>query len=487
MFGSIVEAIYTHARENPQKLCVVDGTGEYTYRDIWKFANETAALLREKGAEKGGHIIVECTQDARYLVCAMACQLLGAVFVPVENRATQERIKEITQSVCARIYVGKTVYETQTLHLDIEDLFQPGRELPEEQCFLPPSDKDAVAEILYTTGTTGKPKGIVLSNGNNVAVAENVLYGTEMKKDSVELVPLPLSHSHGLRSCYAHFVNGSTVVVTDGVMRVKEIFDLIEKYGINAMDLSPSAARILLKLSKGGLKQYAHKIEYIQIGTAVLPEDVKEELCRIFDKSRLYNFYGSTEAGRCALLDFNHMRGYHNCIGKPSRHAHIVIVDEQRQPMDATRDNPGTVAIEGEMNMQGYWRDEETTASVMQGGFIYTNDLGYMDQDGLIYVLGRADDVINYQGIKIAPEDIEICAAKYSGISDCACVPMPDQICGQVPRLFVVAKEPDGFDRKDFMEFLSKTLEANKLPRQIELIDSIPRTSNGKIQRKKLM
>lgn len=487
MFCSIMDAVSYYAQNTPQKLCVIDDLSENTYLDIWNKANAAAIYLQNKGIGAKDCVTVECTQNAYYLICGLACQLMGAVFVPVENKVAVERLKEITESVEAKVHIGQTIYELAVNSISIDEMFTQLADAPADNSFEAYKDEEAIAEILYTTGTTGKPKGIMISNSNNVAVAENILYGTEMKKDSVELVPLPLSHSHGLRSCYAHFINGSTVVLADGVLKVKEIFELIEKYHVTALDLSPSAAKILLKLSKGNFSNYKEQIDYIQIGTAMLGEDVKADMCQIFDQSRLYNCYGSTESGRSCILDFNHMRGYSNCIGRPSKNAKFVITDENRKPIESSKENMGLVAVAGKMNMLGYWKDEATTGTVKQGDFIYTNDIGYIDSEGFVYVLGRADDVINYQGIKIAPEDIEQGAMKFSQILDCACVPMPDKICGQVPKLFVVVEDQENFRRKEFLEYLSTVLEANKMPKKIELIDSIPRTANGKVQRKKLI
>jgi acyl-coenzyme A synthetase/AMP-(fatty) acid ligase len=113
--------------------------------------------------------------------------------------------------------------------------------------------------------------------------------------------------------------------------------------------------------------------------------------------------------------------------------------------------------------------------------------MGYIDSDGKIYVLGRADDVINYKGIKIAPDEIENCAIKYEEILDCACVPMSDKMCGQVPKLFIVVKDREKFDEKKYFEFLATVLDPSRLPKRVEIIDEIPRAANGKVKRKQLM
>ena len=486
MFQSIVSAVASYADRIPEKRCIIDNMGVHTYQEVWKDVEYAASYYKDIGIEKGNCVIVECTQDARFLVCDLACQLAGCIFVPIEHRALQERCRDITEDVGAKLLVYESDYDVPIKKTSMSSLFENRKESPG---LFPVQEinPDDVAEILYTTGTTGKPKGIVITNLNNVAIAENVVYGTEMSKDSVELVPLPLNHSHGLRSCYAHLINGSTTVLFEGVTKVKDIFEAIDRYGITAMDLSPSAAKVLLKLSKGNFVKYRDQIEYIQIGTAALDEDIKKQLCEMFHKSRLYNFYGSTESGRSCVLDFNREQGKIGCIGIPSKHVKFIITDENRNIFTSSADRMGLIATAGIMNMKGYWKDEWETEKVMQDGYIYTNDLGYIDADGSVYMLGRADDVINYKGIKIAPEEIEAYAVKYENVLDCACVPVKDTMCGQIPCLFLVVQDKGKFDKRKCMDFLTTVLDADKIPRKIEIVDQIPRTANGKIQRKKML
>lgn len=147
----------------------------------------------------------------------------------------------------------------------------------------------------------------------------------------------------------------------------------------------------------------------------------------------------------------------------------------------------GLLATAGAMNMKGYWKQPELTAQVMRGGYVYTNDLGYIDPDGYVYMQGRKDDIINYKGIKIAPEEIEESARKFREVLDCACVPKADKLSGQVPKLFVVVRDKETFQKKELFDFLKNAVNANKMPKEIEVIDEIPRTYNGKVQRRKLV
>ncbi len=485
MHESIVEIVASHADKKPEGLCVADKKGAYTYGDVWRLAKAAACRMKGMGIQKGDCVMVECTQDAEFLICDFACELCGAVFVPVEHRASADRVEEIWKDTDARLFLCHTAYELPVKMTAGETLLQEEGAQGEQEGWVFPAKEDT-AEILYTTGTTGASKGIEVTNSNNIALAENVKYGTEMKEGNVEWIPLPLSHSHGLRCCYANMLNGSAVVLTEGVSWVKQIFALLEKYHVTSMDISPSAVTVLHQLAKGKLAEISRQMDYIQVGTEALQEHVKEILISLFPNTRLYNFYGSTESGRTCVLDFNKERGRAGCIGKPTKNATFLVTDEGRRPIESSKEHMGLLATAGAMNMKGYWKQPELTQKVMQGGYVYTNDLGYIDEDGYVYMQGRKDDIINYKGIKIAPEEIEESARKYKEVLDCACVAKEDKLSGQVPKLFVVVRDKEAFQKKDMFDFLKKCINANKMPKEIEVIDEIPRTYNGKVQRRKL-
>lgn len=485
-FNSIADALFYYAGCIPNKLCYADEEREYSFAEVSKLVKNCAKYLTKIGIKNNDCIVVESTQDAKFLILGMACQVIGAIFVPLENKTSEIRCREIVFEVDAKLLISENQYDVSIDKRSLREILDCCVELEKEQLEIT-IDKEQTSEILYTTGTTGTPKGIMITNKNNVSIAENVIYGTEMKKNSVELILLPLSHSHALRSCYANMVNGSTSIIVKGITKVKEIFEKIEKYKITAMDISPSAVRILLKLSKGKFNEYKEQFDFIEIGTTVVDEEIKKELYQLFTKSRLYNSYGSTEAGRTCLFDFSKEHGKKGCIGKPTKHAKFIIVDVNRNEIKSSKENMGLIAVSGTMNMKGYWKDEERSLQVMENGYIYTNDVGYIDEDGSVYILGRVDDVITYRGIKISPEEIENVVLKYSEVVDCACVPVKDEICGQIPKVFVVVKDKGVFKKEHLIEFLSINIDSTRMPQIIQVIDEIPRSYNGKIQRKKLM
>lgn len=483
MFNSIVEAVHYHSLNTPEKTALADAAASYTYRDLYRVAAQTASRLQKLGLSFGDYVIVECTQNTSFLVMDLACELLGCIFVPIEKKADIARVSGIFAETGAKLILGKTDYSSIGPFYDCEAVVVEASDAAPVDWEAP--QRDSVAEVLFTTGTTGQPKGIIISHRANVAIAENICFGTQMKDSTIEMIPLPLSHSHGLRTCYANLLNGSGVVIIDGVMNVGLFFQMMDRYQVNALDITPTLAKLLFKIARKGLEKYRGILDYIEIGTAVLEAEVKDSLKKMYPNTRLYNFYGSTEAGRSCVLDFN-QEDAPNCIGYPSRNATFYITDEDRQPIQSSAENPGLVAVSGSMMMDGYLGCEELTRATLVDGILYCSDLGYIDEKGRVYILGRADDIINYKGIKIAPEEIESIAIRYDGVTDCACIPVKDEICGQKPKLYISVQDVSGFDVKEYTKFLKAKLDISRVPAQIEIISEIPRAYNGKLQRKKL-
>ncbi len=488
---SIVESLAFHAcsplSDSQAAFSMADGKRVLTYREAWQLCCSFAEFLKESGHPAGSAVTIQCTQDTDFILSILAVQLAGLIAVPLEKGATEASFSEIFQETEAVLHIGARAPKGDVPFFPIHTIadLPPARLTDPEQLRFPGPEEPA--EILFSTGTTGKSKGILLTHGNNAAIAENIRFGTEMKKDNLELIPMPLSHSHGLRTVYANLQNGSGVAALNGVLMMKKIFNMLDDLHCTAVDKSPSMLAALFRLSGDRLREYRDKIDYVELGSAPTIEEDKERLCRLLPESRLYNFYGSTESGRTCVLDFNRDRNRPACIGKPSRNAVFLFTDRERREIQATKENPGLIATAGPQNMAGYFHAPELTASVLSEGILYTNDLGYQDEDGYIYCLGREDDVINCAGIKISPEEIETEAARFEGVSDCACVPESDPVQGQVPKLFISLSVPEeDFDSEAFRRFLKTRLNPNKVPKKIEVIGKIPRTSNGKLRRKEL-
>ena len=275
MVRSIVEALAEYAKVQPDKLFLADGKVELTYLDAWKCVYGYAVHLRELGIRRGDHVVVRNSQNAQLVISQLAIQLVGAVFVPIEKNAADDRIAEIIEAVEAKLYLAAKQGEFSCKWETIKDVLSYKMDDAAEMRISESDDENGdsfrfpepeeTAEVLFTTGTTGKSKGIELTYESVIAVSENVIGSVEMKKDSVELIPVPLSHSHGLRRYYSNILNGGSVVIIDGVIFTKKFFEAIEKYHVTAIDLVPAALAALFKLSGDKLGEYADQLDYVQI------------------------------------------------------------------------------------------------------------------------------------------------------------------------------------------------------------------------------
>lgn len=483
---SVCQKIFVNAQRSPDKLCLADANVSLTYGQYRDNILRCASALKANGIEKGAKVVVEAAQSAEYLTVGMALQLIGAIFVPVEKNCAPAKI------ACFADLCGASLAVTGKQRDDMPCPCISLRELTEQADRFEPCPADEfpcagdVCEILFSTGTTGKEKGIVITNANNIALAQNVIDGVEMQDDNVELIPSPLNHSHGLRRYYANMYNGSTVIVAAGGMNIKGIFDSMDKYQVNSIDMVPSELTIVLKLSGKKLAGYKDRIRYIQFGAAPLMQADKDEVMQLLPDTRLYNFYGSTESGCIAIYNFNDGKDKKGCIGKPVVNADIIITGSDRNAIVSSAENTGLLASSGAMNMKEYFLDPDETAAVMYNGYIYTNDIAYYDEDGDIILLGRKGDVINVGGNKVSPDEVESIAKRHPMVEDCGCVPADSGI-GQVPKLFVKVAKGYTLDEAELLKFIRANTEPYKVPKFIEETEEIPRTFNGKIIRRKLL
>ena len=297
MVRSIVEALAEYAKVQPDKLFLADGKVELTYLDAWKCVYGYAVHLRELGIRRGDHVVVRNSQNAQLVISQLAIQLVGAVFVPIEKNAADDRIAEIIGAVEAKLYLAAKQGEFSCKWETIKDVLSYKMDDAAEMRISESDDENGdsfrfpepeeTAEVLFTTGTTGKSKGIELTYESVIAVSENVIGSVEMKKDSVELIPVPLSHSHGLRRYYSNILNGGSVVIIDGVIFTKKFFGAIEKYHVTAIDLVPAALAALFKLSGDKLGEYADQLDYVQLGSAPIPNHDKEHLRELLPNTPL--------------------------------------------------------------------------------------------------------------------------------------------------------------------------------------------------------
>lgn len=420
----------------PEKVAVICGNEVCTYRQLWDRVKARAEVLHSSLPHIHPFL---STQSIEFLVEYFAIHLAGSVAVPLEKM------------------------------MDIEP------------CPIP----QGVADILFTTGTTGKSKGVMISHSTILANAENLIAAQGFHHDLTFIICGPLNHIGSLSKVYPVIMVGGTLHILEGMKDMNAFFEAMDvaERGMVATFLVPANIRMLLSFASERLSNYADKIEFIETGAAPISQSDMEKLCELLPKSRLFNTYASTETGIIATYDYNHGECVAGCLGKPMRHSHFFIVSEDGQK----RSSPhfmGKVACMGKTLMVGYYGDEALTKSVLRDGALYTSDLGEIDVEGRLHLKGRDGDTINVGGYKVNPTEVEDVALALAPIKDCVCIPVNHRVLGTVLKLLVVLQDGFQLDKRQLALALRERLAAYKLPMQYEQVDSILRTFNGKIDRK---
>ena len=419
----------------PGKTAVVINGCSYTYGQLKSLVDDRVRSIADSKYQR--FVCLKAVPSIDFIVDYFAYHLKGIAVVPLA--------KDIPQALTDGIS---------------EEL---------SRCEIP----EGTADILYTTGTTGKSKGVIISHRTIMADAENLTQGQGFTSDTVFVVNGPLNHIGSLSKVYPVILNGGTMIIVDGLKDLDAFFRCFE-YPSDKMAtfLVPASIRILIQFASDRIASLSSKMDFMETGAAAISKSDMEELCRLLPKTRLYNTYASTETGIITTYDFNCGKCVAGCLGRPMVNSGLFITEE------------GKIACTGDTLMTGYVGDPERTSAILRDGVIYTSDFGEIDSDGMLHLKGREDDVINVGGFKVAPLEVEDAAMGFPGISDCICIPVKHPLTGNALKLLAVMVPGTGLDKKALALFLGQRLEPHKVPMLYEQVESVRRTFNGKPDRK---
>ncbi len=481
--NTVAEYVAMHARLEPDKPAILSNNGRISYGELFRMAAGYARFLREKGLTKQGIVVTRAANAIEYAILYLGVHLAGGVICSLEKSAPTRTLTDVAEQMKAQFVIADDVPASDDCRRVLpRRVEEDARKYPADEPVAFPQQEDS-ADILFTTGTTGASKGVELSHRALIATAENLIFGCGYEKDMLLIVPGPLNHANAIRKLFTSLVNGNTIYLLNGLTNIRGFFDILSlPYQHIACCLPPAMIRFILTISKDRIGEFADKISFIESASAPLPEVDRQHLGRLLPRTRLIINYGSSEAASVTMYDCIANPGLVNCIGKPMPNSEILIVDDDRNVIASSKDHLGLIACRGAVNMKGYVNAPELTRSVLIDGVVYTNDVGYMDENGFVYIIGRKGDVINVGGLKVAPTEVEEAALEFDGITDCICIAVPDRISGHVPKLLYISEQD--LDLRALSEFLAKRLEIYKIPKQYERVDEIAKTYNGKKDRK---
>ena len=489
MLGSIALMIQQKAAEHPEKIALYVGDETCTYAALATNNRRAALYLSRKGIKADERIVVEADHIMDYVYFWYGIQLLGATFVPVEKNTPSNRIREIAAELDAAAVVTLTPREDYTSAWNLQDMM-PGIISTEDTFSAPEINPDWLSEILFTTGTTGKSKGVMVSYANQVNIALAGIETTNIQPDNVWLIPTPMNHAAGLRKVHIAMAVGSTVSMLEGFKNFKQYFKTIDDHKVTSLYLPPSAIHLLLTIAPKNLESLAGQLRFIYSSSAAYPETDKEKMRKTLPNVYMYNCFGGSEVGVACTDEFCVSGGsqYAGSVGKPNSLCEIVILDEDfKEIKDSSPAKFGLIGIRSKSVTKGYWNEPEQTAKAFRDGMLIMSDLGYFAPNGELILVGRANDTINLGGLKIAPLEVEELVMRAECVDECLLIPVIKGGAISALKLLVVLKDGKELDEASIRKLITDNLEPYKLPKQITVIDEIIRTFNGKIDRKQMI
>ena len=489
----IVQRILEHAVKAPDDIAIIANDHEITYHELADMVYSISVWLKAKGVKQGDHVVVQASHEVTCPACWYAIHLMGAAAVPVEKTAPESRILEIATATDSCFVIAKFTSTKQPndhspkrpTWSTYDDIYaiEHKYEFTADTAIKYP-DINLGCDIVFTTGTTGKSKGVMLTHRQQSLYASGMINTYGLKINTRFLAAAPLNHVGGIRCTHFPLANGCCVVYIEGMGDLVNFFAVIEKHHVTSMFLPPASIRVIISRTGDRFSKFKHQIDFVISSSSPLFASDCDGLKKLLPYSRLYNSYQSTEIPGGTAYNYDDKEGLHaNCVGKPVENMDITILTEDgRFTKEAGVE--GQICAKSEMVMKGYYNEPELTQSVFKDGWFVSNDIGTFDEDGYLYFIGRKDNVINIGGYKIAPTDVESLALQSGFVHECICIEDCDEFGVPYLKLLVVVEDKSKFDPVALNAFLSDKLEKYKIPRVIEAVDALIKTYNGKTDRK---
>ncbi|TET95257.1 MAG: long-chain-fatty-acid--CoA ligase [Desulfobacteraceae bacterium] len=482
---------------SPQKVAVIDDGHEFSYKELNQRSNQVANFFLQKGIHKGDRVGVLLYNCHEYIEIYFALAKVGAILVPLNWRMAPPELSHILNDCGATslffgedfldtaLYIRDNVEEVKDyISLGQEDIlwaenYQKIQTYPstEPTGFKEPDSEDPHI-ILYTSGTTGFPKGAVLSNRKTFfnALNANIFYG--LTSLDIFLVSRPLFHSGGLLVDSTPALYKGATVIYKRRFSPQEYLETIEKYNVTIIETSATFLNFMLK--ECNVSQYNLRLlKSCYTGGERVSTTMLKEYHKI--GMPLSQIFGMTETSIVTWLSTDDAVRKIGSVGKPVLHGEVKILNHDMQQV-----NPGEIGeimVKGPILMSGYWNEPEITREVMSNGWFYTGDLATIDDEGFIYIVDRQKDMFISGGENVYPAEVEKILLTNPQILDVAVYGVPDEKWGEVGKASIILQDNTGMSAPEVMEFLHGKIGKFKIPKYVEFVDKLPRTATGKIQK----
>lgn len=497
------------ARRHPDAVAVVADGQRYSYAEVDAAADRLAVLLQARGVVRGDRVAILLDNSIEAVVAIFGVLKAGAVFLPINPLTKTEKLAWLLDDAGAAALISHAVLSPafeaavprcpalQTCVV-VGDLATVG--LPAQLVVAFPAldggpavraaecgtiDLD-LAAILYTSGSTGEPKGVMLTHQSMASASRSVIEYLELGADEVIGLVLPLAFNYGLYHVLMALRVGARVVLERNfAFPVKTV----ERFAAERVTFFAGVPTIFgLLLGIKGLSGYdLSSLRKLTNAGAALPEDFLRRLRQQFPQARIYPMYGQTECTRVTYLPPEEVDRRPMSVGRGMPNQELWLIDEDGRRLP--NGSMGELVVRGANVMRGYWnRPEETAKKLVPGPIpgevvLRTGDIFRTDADGWLYFVARTDDIIKSRGEKVSPREVESAIYALPGVREVAVIGVPDELLGQAVKAFIALDEGHAYSEREVIRHCLGRIESFMVPKHVVFVDTLPKTDNGKIRK----
>ncbi len=494
------------ARILPDKCALVHGDDRISYGELNRDANRIARWLLSRGVTPGDRVVLLLENCREYLAGYYGCLKAGGVAVPLYPDLKQDALMSLLAEIAPSVIISSSRCERtlQTVDLSVLSirtllLARPRlkwRETPLSvlsfdeisgagDCIDPclPLEEANLASIIFTSGSTGRPKGVMLSHWNIAANTRSIVRYLDLTSDDIQMIVLPFFYVMGKSLLNTHFAAGGTVVINNQFAYPATVIQQMIDEKVTGFSGVPSTYAYLLHRSPlRSVRDKLGSLRYCSQAGGHMARHTKEELLKVLpEHTKLYVMYGATEAAaRLTYVEPDRINEKIESIGIPIPDVTMRVLDANGEELP--KGETGELVASGPNIMLGYWKDQESTTKALSRNGYHTGDLGYQDDDGYFYVVGRKDNQLKVGGHRINPQEIEDALVATELVIECAVLGLADELAGH--RLVAVAVPTgEGVNTQEILCRCSRLLTRHKLPSEIRLVKMLPKNSSGKVDR----
>jgi amino acid adenylation domain-containing protein len=483
----------------PGKRALLCDAVSHTYGEIDEAAERLAAVLAARGVRRGERVAIFMENGAQAVHAVYAALKIGAVFMPVNPLTKSDKLAFmlddaraaclVTHSSLCGAWSGAMARAKTVRACIIAD-----REEAVPLAAAPRGDEAVIdqdlASLIYTSGSSGEPKGVMLTHLNMVSAVNSVSGYLGYREDDVILCALPLAFDYGLYQVLLGFKAGATVVLERSFAFPVRILELMAREGVTVLPGVPTTFALLMSLES--LPRFdLSRLRLITNTAAALAEAHIRRLRALFPQAKLFSMYGLTECKRVSYLPPEQLDLRPTSVGRGMPNQEVWLVDEsgRRLPNGST----GELVIRGSHVMRGYWERPAETAERLRPGpepgerVLFSGDIFRSDAEGYLYFVGRKDDIIKSRGEKVSPREVENVLCRLPGVLEAAVVGVADPLLGQAIKAFVVLAPGRCCSEREILGHCQASLESFMVPKYVELVDALPKTDTGKVKKRALV